>query len=100
MAIFSPAGTEESFLEAGAPTARTEPDLAAALAAAIRHGWAFVTRSSRARQPAHPPRMGVRHPLVTRTSARRRPGRLWQQLLELRRHRQQLLLRAGQAAGS
>ena len=45
MVIFSPPGTEEFFLEAGAPTARTEPDLAAALAAAIRHGWEFVTRS-------------------------------------------------------
>jgi len=40
--IFSPAGLEEFFLEAGAPTADAEPDLAAALAAAIRHGWEFV----------------------------------------------------------
>lgn len=45
MVIFSPAGMQEFFLEAGAPTAHTEPDLAAALAAAIRHGWEFITRS-------------------------------------------------------
>ncbi len=41
--IFSPAGLEAFFLEAGAPCAEAEPDLAAALAAALRHGWEFVS---------------------------------------------------------
>jgi hypothetical protein len=41
--VFSPAGMERFFLEAGAPTAESEIDLAAALASAIRHGWEFTT---------------------------------------------------------
>jgi mannose-6-phosphate isomerase-like protein (cupin superfamily) len=40
--IFSPAGIERFFLEAGAPTADAAVDLAAALAAATRYGWKFV----------------------------------------------------------
>lgn len=40
--VFSPAGIERFFLEAGAPTRRSEIDLAAAQASAGRHGWEFV----------------------------------------------------------
>jgi hypothetical protein len=40
--IFSPAGMERFFLEAGQPTADSEPDLAALLASATRHGWQFL----------------------------------------------------------
>jgi quercetin dioxygenase-like cupin family protein len=43
--IFSPGGMECFFLEAGAPTSESQIDLAAALAAAVRHGWEFVPRS-------------------------------------------------------
>lgn len=39
--VFSPAGMEDFFLEAGSATAE-DPDLAAAAAAAARHGWEFV----------------------------------------------------------
>jgi quercetin dioxygenase-like cupin family protein len=42
--LFSPAGMERFFLEAGQPTADSEPDLAAVLACATRHGWQFVPR--------------------------------------------------------
>jgi quercetin dioxygenase-like cupin family protein len=42
--IFSPAGMERFFIEAGLPTADIEPDLAAVLAAANRHGWQFLPR--------------------------------------------------------
>jgi quercetin dioxygenase-like cupin family protein len=42
--LFSPAGMERFFLEAGAPTPEAEIDLAAALASATRHGWEFVAR--------------------------------------------------------
>jgi mannose-6-phosphate isomerase-like protein (cupin superfamily) len=42
--IFSPAGMERFFLEAGQPTADSEPDLAAVLASATRHGWQFPSR--------------------------------------------------------
>jgi quercetin dioxygenase-like cupin family protein len=42
--LFSPAGLERFFLEAGAPTAEQAPDGAAVLAAAIRHGWEFAAR--------------------------------------------------------
>jgi quercetin dioxygenase-like cupin family protein len=41
---FSPAGMEEFFLEAGAPSPEAEVDLATAAAAARRHGWQFVDR--------------------------------------------------------
>jgi quercetin dioxygenase-like cupin family protein len=41
--LFSPAGMERFFLEAGAPTPDSEIDLAAALASATRHGWEFIT---------------------------------------------------------
>jgi quercetin dioxygenase-like cupin family protein len=40
--LFSPAGMERFFLEAGAPTSDSETDLAAALASATRHGWEFI----------------------------------------------------------
>jgi quercetin dioxygenase-like cupin family protein len=39
---FSPAGMEEFFLEAGAPSPDAEVDLAAAADAARRHGWQFI----------------------------------------------------------
>lgn len=42
--LFSPAGMERFFLEAGAPSADSEIDLPAALASATRHGWEFVTQ--------------------------------------------------------
>ena len=42
MVIFSPAGMEGFFLEAGAPTSDAEVDLGAVLAAASRNGWEFV----------------------------------------------------------
>jgi quercetin dioxygenase-like cupin family protein len=41
--LFSPAGMERFFLEAGAPTSAGEPDLAAAIESATRHGWEFTT---------------------------------------------------------
>jgi quercetin dioxygenase-like cupin family protein len=41
--IFSPAGMENFFLEAGTPSEDLEVDLQAALAAAVRHGWQFIT---------------------------------------------------------
>ena len=40
--LFSPAGMERFFLEAGAPGPEEKPDLRAALASAQRHGWQFV----------------------------------------------------------
>jgi quercetin dioxygenase-like cupin family protein len=40
--VFSPAGMERFFLEAGAPTPGSETDLAATAAAAMRHGWEFI----------------------------------------------------------
>jgi quercetin dioxygenase-like cupin family protein len=40
--VFSPAGLERFFLEAGAPAPDAEVDLGAALAAATRHGWEFL----------------------------------------------------------
>jgi quercetin dioxygenase-like cupin family protein len=40
--LFSPAGIERFFLEAGAPTPAGEPDLAAAIESATRHGWEFI----------------------------------------------------------
>jgi quercetin dioxygenase-like cupin family protein len=40
--IFSPAGMERFFLEAGQPRADSEPDRAAVLASATRHGWEFL----------------------------------------------------------
>jgi mannose-6-phosphate isomerase-like protein (cupin superfamily) len=40
--VFSPAGMERFFLEAGASTPDGEIDLAAALASASRHGWEFI----------------------------------------------------------
>ncbi len=43
--IFSPAGMERFFLEAGSPVRDREPDIRAALAAAIRHGWEFLPRT-------------------------------------------------------
>jgi quercetin dioxygenase-like cupin family protein len=39
---FTPAGMEEFFREAGAPSPEAESDRAATLAAALRHGWRFV----------------------------------------------------------
>jgi quercetin dioxygenase-like cupin family protein len=43
--LFSPAGMEHFFLEAGQPTEDSEPDLAAVLASATRHGWQFATQA-------------------------------------------------------
>ncbi len=43
--LFSPAGMERFFSEAGAPSADTEIDIPAALASATRHGWEFITES-------------------------------------------------------
>jgi quercetin dioxygenase-like cupin family protein len=40
--IFSPAGMEEFFREAGAPSPEAEVDRGAALESALRHGWRFV----------------------------------------------------------
>jgi quercetin dioxygenase-like cupin family protein len=40
--VFTPGGMERFFLEAGTATADGQVDLAAALAAAVRHGWEFV----------------------------------------------------------
>jgi mannose-6-phosphate isomerase-like protein (cupin superfamily) len=45
--IFSPAGMEAFFLEAGAPSPETDVDLQAMLALAVRHGWEFVQRGDR-----------------------------------------------------
>lgn len=42
--LFSPAGMERFFLEAGAPVPDAELDVAAALAAAERHGWEFIAQ--------------------------------------------------------
>jgi quercetin dioxygenase-like cupin family protein len=42
--IFSPAGMERFFAEAGAPAQDAPVDTRAALAAALRHGWEFVGR--------------------------------------------------------
>ena len=39
--IFSPAGMEDFFLEAGAPTADVHVEPRESLAAALRHGWEF-----------------------------------------------------------
>ncbi|HTT96196.1 MAG TPA: cupin domain-containing protein [Solirubrobacterales bacterium] len=39
--VFSPAGMEEFFREAGAASPAAEPDRRAVLAAAGRHGWRF-----------------------------------------------------------
>ena len=39
---FTPAGMEEFFREAGAPSQEAEVDQAATLDAALRHGWRFV----------------------------------------------------------
>jgi quercetin dioxygenase-like cupin family protein len=40
--LFSPAGMERFFLEAGLPNPDSEIDLRVALASAVRHGWEFV----------------------------------------------------------
>ena len=40
--VFSPAGMEEFFREAGAASAEEEVDGRVALASALRHGWRFV----------------------------------------------------------
>jgi quercetin dioxygenase-like cupin family protein len=42
LVLFSPAGMERFFVEAGAPSP-AEVDPAGALASAIRHGWQFVS---------------------------------------------------------
>jgi len=42
--IFSPGGTERFFLEVGASAPDADVDLAAALAAATRHGWEFIAQ--------------------------------------------------------
>jgi quercetin dioxygenase-like cupin family protein len=45
--IFSPAGMEEFFREAGATSPETDGDPRAALTLAVRHGWEFVQRRDR-----------------------------------------------------
>jgi mannose-6-phosphate isomerase-like protein (cupin superfamily) len=40
--LFSPAGMERFFLEAGRPTSGSEVDPAETLATARRHGWEFI----------------------------------------------------------
>lgn len=40
--VFGPAGMEEFFREAGAPTPEAEVDRRAALDSALRHGWQFI----------------------------------------------------------
>jgi quercetin dioxygenase-like cupin family protein len=40
--VFSPAGMEEFFREAGAPSREAVVDRGAALESALRHGWHFV----------------------------------------------------------
>jgi ribosomal protein L16 Arg81 hydroxylase len=40
--MFSPAGMEGFFLEAGSPAPDQEVDSTAALASAVNHGWEFV----------------------------------------------------------
>lgn len=40
--LFSPAGIERFFLEAGAATPDAEIDLGATVASATRHGWEFI----------------------------------------------------------
>jgi quercetin dioxygenase-like cupin family protein len=47
--IFSPAGMERFFLEAGARSEHDELDGASVRAAARRHGWEFMAREERAR---------------------------------------------------
>ena len=44
LVLFTPAGMECFFLEAGQPTAESQPDLTAVLASATRHGWEFFAR--------------------------------------------------------
>lgn len=46
MLVFSPAGMERFFLEAGARSQNDEVDTGAVLAAARRHGWAFMPPDS------------------------------------------------------
>src|SRR5271154_3840931 len=45
LVLFSPAGMERFFLEAGSRAREQETDLAIVLAAAIRHGWGFPPQS-------------------------------------------------------
>jgi quercetin dioxygenase-like cupin family protein len=42
LVLFSPAGMERFFIEAGAPAPETQIDLQATLSAAINHGWEFT----------------------------------------------------------
>jgi quercetin dioxygenase-like cupin family protein len=42
--LFSPAGMERFFAEAGAPTPDSEIDRAATFACATRHGWEFISQ--------------------------------------------------------
>jgi quercetin dioxygenase-like cupin family protein len=46
--IFSPAGMERFFLEAGATSEDAEVDPASTLASAMRHGWEFVAERAAA----------------------------------------------------
>ncbi len=41
--LFSPAGMERFFQEAGVPAADSDIDLGAALASAVSHGWEFIS---------------------------------------------------------
>jgi hypothetical protein len=43
--LFSPAGMERFFAEAGAPEPDSEVDAARTLASATRHGWEFIPQA-------------------------------------------------------
>jgi quercetin dioxygenase-like cupin family protein len=45
LVLFSPAGMERFFLEAGADAPEQEIDVASLLACATRHGWEFIAAS-------------------------------------------------------
>jgi quercetin dioxygenase-like cupin family protein len=45
--IFSPAGMEDFFLEAGVRSPEAQVDLQATVALAVRHGWEFVQHGDR-----------------------------------------------------
>lgn len=53
--IFSPSGMERFFLEAGTSSRDIEVDVTAALAAANRHGWRFITPPPSTKASATPP---------------------------------------------
>lgn len=52
--LFSPAGIERFFEQAGASSAGGQIDLASALACAERHGWEFISETGQPRGTAGP----------------------------------------------